>query len=205
MLRFYREALKFIHETIDVSRIKNDYPVIVIDDEFINKIKAETGTRRFYDLLFAVKNYVKEISDESIVERVNRIVKEWNDRTRDVEELYNEALSIAEIINEQRKEREELKLNEKEYGVFRLIRSHLTEKINDEEIVGAIQEIMERVNELTFPMWFEKSEIVQKVEREILLYLLEKLGGKLDDLKKTRNEIVRFLVNRAEREARRWG
>ncbi|AKG91334.1 type I site-specific deoxyribonuclease, HsdR family [Geoglobus ahangari] len=54
--QFYKEALKFIHETIDVQKIKKDYPVVVIDDEFIRRIKSEKGARKFYDLLFPVKN-----------------------------------------------------------------------------------------------------------------------------------------------------
>ncbi len=166
--QFYKEALRFIHETIDVQKIKKDYPVVVIDDEFIRRIKSEKGSRRFYDLLFAVKNYVKEVSDENIVEKVDRIVREWNERKKDVEELYDEMLSIAEYINMERKERGKLRLNEKEYRIFKLLKSHLRVKADDAEIVKAVREIIERVNSKTFPGWFEKSEVVQERHSDIL-------------------------------------
>lgn len=198
--QFYKEALRFIHETIDVQKIKKDYPVVVIDDEFIRRIKSEKGSRRFYDLLFAVRNYVKEVSDESIVEKVDRIVREWNERKKDIDELYEETLSIAEFINMERKEREKLRLNEKEYRIFKLLKSHLRVKADDAEIVKAVREIIERVNSKTFPGWFEKSEVVQEVGRDILIYLIDKMVGKLDDITTTRDEIVRFLVNQAEKE-----
>ncbi|AKG90661.1 Type I restriction-modification system, restriction subunit R [Geoglobus ahangari] len=61
---------------------------------------------------------------------------------------------------------------------------------------------MERVDSITFHRWFEKSEVVQEVERSILLYLIEKMSGKFDDITTTKNEIVRFLVNQAEKEAK---
>lgn len=48
--QFYKEALRFIHETIDIDRIKTDYPVVAIDDEFLSKIKSDKKRRRFYDL-----------------------------------------------------------------------------------------------------------------------------------------------------------
>ena len=200
--QFYKEALKFIHETIDVQKIKRDFPVVVIDDEFINRLRSEKGKRRFYDLLFAVKNYVKEVSDENIVEKVDRIVREWNERKKDVEELYDEMLSIAEYINMERKEREKLGLNEKEYRVFKLLKSHRTDKPDDAQLVKEVKEIMERVNAKTFPRWFEKSEVVQEVERDILMYLLDRMAGKLDDITTTRDEIVRFLIIQAEKESK---
>ncbi|WP_245603992.1 hypothetical protein [Geoglobus ahangari] len=129
-------------------------------------------------------------------------MRDWNERKRDIDELYEELLSIAEVINKERKERERLKLNEKEYRVFKLLKSHLTDKTDDTELVNAVKEIMERVDSITFHRWFEKSEVVQEVERSILLYLIEKMSGKFDDITTTKNEIVRFLVNQAEKEAK---
>ena len=146
--------------------------------------------------------YVKEVSDENIVEKVDRIVREWNERKKDVEELYDEMLSIAEYINMERKEGEKLGLNEKEYRVFKRLKSHRTDKPDDTEIVKDVKEIIERVNAKTFPRWFEKSEVVQEVERDILMYLLDRMAGKLDDITTTRDEIVRFLIIQAEKESK---
>ena len=69
-------------------------------------------------------------------------------------------------------------------------------------MVKEVKEIMERVNAKTFPRWFEKSEVVQEVERDILMYLLDRMAGKLDDITTTRDEIVRFLIIQAEKESK---
>jgi len=197
--QFYREALRFIHETIDVQRIRKDYPVVEINDEFLMKIK-EGKTKRIYDVLFPVRNYAREVGDEDLIDKVERIIRDWNERKRDVDELYQEVLSLAERINEERKDRERLKLNEKEYRIFKLLKSHST--ADEQVLVNSVKDIMAIVNSTTFPIWFEKSEVVQEVERNILLYLIERMAGKIDDITSTRNEIVRFLINQAERESK---
>jgi len=198
--QFYREALKFIHETIDIERIKKDYPVVVIDDEFLKRIREGKEKRNFYDLLFAVKNYTREMSDETIVERVDRIVRDWNERKKEMDELYEELKTIAEIINEERKEKEKLGLNEKEYRVLKLLRSHLSEKIEDDVLVDYLREMLREVESVTFPRWYEKSEVVGEVSRRVLLYLIKNFKGKVDSPTKTRDDIVRFLKLYAERE-----
>ena len=194
--QFYREALKFIHETIDVQRIKKDYPIIEINDEFLERVKKKEK-RRIYDILFPVRNYARKVGDEDLIARVERIVKDWNERRRDAGEVYREVLSLAEKVNEERKERERLRLSEKEYGVFKLLKSHAT-AANERELVDATKAIMDIVKARTFPKWYEKSEVVQEIEREVLLYLIERGGFK--DVKTARDEIVKFLKRQAERE-----
>jgi len=111
--------------------------------------------------------------------------------------VYREVLSLAEKVNEERKERERLRLSEKEYGVFKLLKSHAT-AANERELVDATKAIMDIVKARTFPKWYEKSEVVQEIEREVLLYLIERGGFK--DVKTARDEIVKFLKRQAERE-----
>jgi type I restriction enzyme R subunit len=196
--QFYREALKFIHETIDVGRIKKDYPAVVIDDEFIKKIAERRDGRKFYDLLFAVKSYTRDAADETIVERVNRIVREWNERAKDIEELYNELKDIAERINEERKEKERLGLSEKEYRIFRLLKGHLIAEIDDVKIVSLLREMMSEIEGMLFPRWYEKGEMVNEVSRKVLLFLIRNFKDKLD-VQRVRDDIVRFMIIYAER------
>ncbi len=152
-------------------------------------------------MLFAVKNYTGEIGDETIVEKVDRIVRDWNERKREIDELYEELKSIAEIINEERKEKERLGLNEREYRILKLLRSHLVKSVEDCELVGCLKEILKEVESITFPRWYEKSEVVSEVSRKILIILIRNFRGKLDNPTKTKDDIVRLLKLYAERKA----
>lgn len=200
--QFYQEALKFIHETIDMDKIKNDYPVVTINDEFLNKIKSDKQKRKFYDLLFAVKSYTKkESADENVVERVERIIKDWNDRHKEMDAIYEELESVAEVINEERKEKEKLGLNEKEYRILKLLRSHI-KGVEDQTLVSSLKDMMFKVDSVTFPRWHEKGEVVKEVSQKILLHLIKNFRDEIDDAQKTRDEIVRFLKLQSEKEVR---
>ena len=195
--QFYKEALKFIHETIDIDRIKTDYPVVAIDDEFLSKIRSDKKRRRFYDLLFAVRAYTRESSDEDIVEKVDRIVKDWNERKKDADLLYEELTEVAEIINREKKEMQRLGLNQSEYRILKLLRSYAA-NVDDSILVNSIKEMLNEIEDDTFPGWYEKGEVVKEIERKILLFLIKKF--KDIDAVKARDDIVRFLKIQAERE-----
>ena len=115
-----------------------------------------------------------------------------------MDELYEELKTIAEVINEERKEKERLGLSEKEYRVLKLLRSHLRD-VKDDELVECLKAMLKEVESVTFPGWHEKSEVVNEISRRVLLFLIRNFKGRLDNPAKTRDDIVRFLKLYAER------
>lgn len=191
--RFMEEALKFIHETIDIEKIRKDFPIVEINEEFLKKVAREDKSKRFYDLLFAVRSYIErgEILDEDIVNRVERIVKDWREREKGVEELYADLDSIAKKIHMEREERKSLGIGKAEYEILKLLRKRLN--LDDESLINDAVEIKKLVEEITFPGWSGKGEVVNEVSQKILLYLIRKYKGDITSIRKLRDEIVELL------------
>ena len=190
--RFMEEALKFIHETIDIEKIRKDFPIVEINEEFLKKIAREDKSKRFYDLLFAVRSYIErgEILDEDIVNRVERIVKDWREREKGIEELYADLDSIAKKIHVEKEERKSLGIGKAEYEILKLLRKRLND---NESLINDAVEIKKLVEEITFPGWSAKGEVVNEVSRKILLYLIRKYKGDVTSIRKLRDELVELL------------
>ncbi|MDI3475109.1 MAG: type restriction enzyme subunit [Thermococcaceae archaeon] len=196
---FFREALRFIHESVDIGEIKENFPVVELDEEFLKKIMRERDRKRaFSNLMFSVRHYInthKGPLTEDLVERLERIIEAWRKERKELEKLYEELLEVAEEIENRTRERRELGLDELEYSLLMVLKRHV--KANNEELINGVKKLLKETEELRFPRWTEKAEVVSEVSRKIMLLLVKEYKGKCNDIVKTRNELLEVL--------KRWG
>lgn len=192
--RFLSEAMEFIHQSIDVDRIRKDFPVVEIDHRFLERVeKKGDKRRRFYELLFPVQNYINRaefIGREDLVEKVNRIVERWRARQIDEEEAYDELRPVGEVFQEEVKERARLGLDENHYRLYQFFKHHA--KLGDREALQDVNELMEEIRDLTFPGWWEKKDAKREVSRKVLLFLIDKYKDEVD-VQGMRKDILKFL------------
>ncbi len=199
MDKFLREALRFIHEAVDIGKLKKDFPIVELDEEFLRKIMmARNRDRAFYDLLFAVRHYVNTHRGPltaDLVEQVESIVERWKSRTEEVEKLYQELFEIAEKIQKRNRERRELGLSELEYALVMVLKRHV--KANTRTLVGDVKELLRETETLRFRRWQEKAEVVSELSRIVMKFIVRRYRGRYDDLMKTREDVLEVL--------KRWG
>ena len=196
---FLNEALRFIHETVDIEEIKADFPVIELDEEFLRKVIRERDKRKaFTNLLFSVRHYVnthKGPLTEDLVEQLERIIEAWRQKREEIEKLYGELLEIAEEIEKRSKERRKLGLSELEYALLMILKKHV--KADTHELIEGIARLLREIEGLRFPRWTEKAEVVSEVSKRVMLFIVRGYKGRCDDIIKTRNELLEVL--------KRWG
>ncbi|WP_297553131.1 type I restriction endonuclease subunit R [Thermococcus sp.] len=196
---FLNEALRFIHETVDIEGIRRDFPIIELDEEFLRKVMREKDRRKaFTNLLFSVRHYVnthKGPLTEDLVEQIERIIKAWRQKREEIEKLYGELLEIAEEIEKRSKEQRKLGLSELEYALLMILKKHV--KADTHELIEGITRLLRETEGLRFPRWTEKAEVVSEVSKKVMLFLVRKYKGRCDDIIKTRNELLEVL--------KRWG
>ncbi|WP_297550861.1 type I restriction endonuclease subunit R [Thermococcus sp.] len=196
---FFREALRFIHKTVDIGKIKADFPIIELDEEFLKKVMRERDKRKaFTNLLFSVRHYVnthKGPLTEDLVEQVERIIEAWRHKKEEIEKLYGELLGIAGEIEKRSWEQKKLGLNELEYALLMVLKKHV--KTNTNELIKGVRKLLKETEGLRFSRWREKTEIVSEVSRKIMLFIVREYKEECDDIIKTRNELLEVL--------KRWG
>jgi len=196
---FLNEAMKFIHETVDIDEIRDDFPIIELDEEFLKRIIREKDRRKaFNNLLFSVRHYVnthKGPLTEDLVGQVERIIEAWRRKREEIEELYEELLEIAEEVEKRSEEQKKLGLNGLEYTLLMVLKRHVEADTN--ELIEGIAKLLHETESLRFPRWTEKAEVVSEVSKRVMLFLVREYKEKCDDIVKTRNELLGVL--------KRWG
>ena len=197
--KFLRDAMRFIQQSIDVDRIRKDFPIVQVGEQFLKDIeKQKDKKRKFYDLLFAVHNYIYKTGSfgrEDLVERVNNIVEKWKQKEEDLEQIYNELLPIAKTLEQEESERKKLGFDRVRYEIYATIKENTG--IDADEAVAGAKQLMKEIADLAFPGWWEKKDVRNKMAQQILLFLIDNYGDKVD-VRKLRKTIMRYL------EVARW-
>ncbi len=197
--KFLSDAMRFIQQSIDVDKIRKDFPIVEVDEQFLKSIeKQKDKKRKFYDLLFAVQNYIYKTDSfgrEDLVERVNNIVERWKQKEEDLEQIYGELLPIAKSLEQEESERKKLGLDRVHYEIYLTIKQHTG--IDADETLAGVKQLMKEIANLAFPGWWEKKDVRNKMAQRILLFLIDNYGDKVD-ARKLRKTIMRYL------EVARW-
>ncbi|NJE26610.1 HsdR family type I site-specific deoxyribonuclease [Thermococcus sp. MV5] len=195
---FVEDALKFIHRTVDIGKITKDFPIIEIDEKFLEKItKQKPNERMFTDLLFAVRRYInvhRGPLTEDLVEQVESIVERWKHKKEEIAKLYKEILKIAQQIQEREEEKKKLNLSELEYSIVTILKRHVGD---NPRLIEDTKTLLNETEDLRFPRWQEKSDIISTISREVMRFLVRKYKGEIDNVIRTRDEIMEVL--------KRWG
>ena len=195
---FVEDALKFIHETVNLGKITKDFPIIEIDERFLGKItKQKPNERTFTDLLFAVRRYInihRGPLTEDLVEQVESIVERWKHKKEEIAKLYKEILDIAQQIQEREEEKKKLNLSELEYSIVTILKRHIGD---NPQLIEDTKTLLNETEDLRFPRWQEKSDIISTISRKVMIFLVRKYKDKIDNVIRTRDEIMEVL--------KRWG
>ena len=195
---FVEDALKFIHETVNLGKITKDFPIIEIDERFLGKItKQKPNERTFTDLLFAVRRYInvhRGPLTEDLVEQVESIVERWRHKKEEIAKLYKEILDIAQRIQEREEEKKKLNLSELEYSIVTILKRHIGD---NPQLIEDTKILLNETEDLRFPRWQEKSDIISTISRKVMIFLVRKYKDKIDNVIRTRDEIMEVL--------KRWG
>jgi len=196
---FLRDAMRFIQQSLDVDRIRKDFRIVQVDEDFLKGIeKQKDKKRKFYDLLFAVQNYINKTGSfgrEDLVDRVSNIVEKWKQKEEDLERIYAELLPIAKTLEQEESERKQLGLDRVLYEIYATIKEN-TSIAADEAVAGARQ-LADEIADLAFPGWWEKKDIRNSMSQRILLFLIDKYRD-VADVQKLRKLILKYL------EVARW-
>jgi len=191
--RFLSRAMGFIHESIDVDKIRRDFPAVDVDEKFIKKVSEGKGGRdEFSEILFGFRSYVSRVvipNKDDIVQKVDRIVEDWRKRDKAVEDLYGEFMPVVQGVVRSQKEKERLGISDAEYMLFNVLKGHF--KRSDEALLQILREMMDEIRPLIFAGWWEKKEATNDVSNKILLFLAIK--HKEVDAPKVRDELLEQL------------
>lgn len=176
--KYFKKTLDYIHKSIDIDRIRKDFPIISLDEKYLEKIeKAYPDLEsRISDMIFTLNKFVlvdrtRNPVYESVADRVEKIVKSWEQRKKEVkasyyqrlrQETYEELKQAVEELNQAGRRQKELGLNNAEYYTLLVLEKSLGK---DNKLIEHAKKIVQDVSGKIFKNWALQRSVVKDVEK----------------------------------------
>ena len=156
-------------------RLDKQYPTIQFDADYLKNLqeKIKTKEEKAANILFTLNRFViidkqRNPVYESLVEKVERILKLWKEKTKDFEKIYNESAEVFQEIQNRLNRQKQLAFTNLQYATL----------LNMEKTLGANTDLTKDAQELTtllqpylFKGWQYQQTARKSVERETRKYL----------------------------------
>lgn len=191
IMQLYKKTMDLIQKTIDVKEIDDSYPIIQIDESFIEAVKAGKfkSVGAAIDVVTSIEREARAHPNSpffhSISKQIENVFADLRNRKKKVEEVMQTVAGISEKIVE-RKVKEE-KVGKDIYSVYEVI-ENVAPEVPKEKITDFSKSLINYLQnkKLLFKGWNEQREVRRRVKAEIRLRLLAEFKGysqnKIDNL-----------------------
>jgi len=201
--KYFQKTLEIIHQETEIQKINQSLPAVKLGIDYLDKIRKSslTAEEKAVNILFTLEKLVivdqrKNPVYKTILDHLEELIKKWQERKIEYQELFQEENKIIDFIQEKEDERKELNLEPFEFGMLSLLNQRLPEK-NQTKLREFINEIINTIREDLIENWRENSTLKQNIERKLRVFTLElKKEYKLtyDEFDKLHKDLV-FYIN----------
>lgn len=169
--KFYGKTVKFVHKSTEIEKLDKELPMIEFDENFLEKLeeKVKSKKEKAANILFTLQRMVlvdkhKSPIYESLVDRVEKMMKLWKQKTKDYELIYSEGVSAFDALNSLQSKQKEFGLNDVEYAMLLSLEQDLGE---EEKLVDKVKELSSQLKESMFSGWVLQTTARKGIERDI--------------------------------------
>jgi len=169
--KYYEKTIRFVHRATEIERIERGLPEIAFDEDYLRKIeeKVKSKKERAANILFTLNRLVlverhRSPIYESLVDKVERLVKLWREKTKDYERIYTEGAKIIKEIDNLSKRQKLLNFTDLEYSMLLALEMRLK---NGDVLVNEIRRLSKMLKKYMFPGWIGQFTTRKGVEREV--------------------------------------
>jgi len=92
------QCLKYVYKTTQLADIEKQYPTIQFDADYLKNLqeKIKTKEEKAANILFTLNRFIiidkhRNPMYETLIQKVERTLKLWKEKTKDYEKIYNQA------------------------------------------------------------------------------------------------------------------
>jgi len=199
--KYYDKTIRFIHRSTEIEKLERELPAIAFDNEYLEKLEEKVKNRKekAANILFTLNRLVlvdryRNPIYESLIERVERLLEMWREKTKDYEKIYKEGVKAIGEINSLFSRQKSLDFSNLEYSM--LLEMEKTFKRDDFEKV--VKELSTRLEKYMFFGWFNQVTIKKEVEREIRRFVRGMKGKynlSLDEMNELHEKLLESVKN----------
>ena len=196
--KYYEKTLRYVHKSTEVEDLEKSLPRIVFDENYLKNLEEKVKNKRekAANILFTLNRFI--LTDrsaspiyESLVEKVERLIRMWRMKTKDYEEIYQEGVKILKEMQNLQKRQQELKLGNLEYSVLLTLEKKFGRK---DEVINDAKELSKIIKQQIFPGWILQTTARKRVEaivRKFVRKYIRKANLSMNEINELYEEIIR--------------
>jgi type I restriction enzyme R subunit len=198
--QYYDKTLKYVYKSTEIEKIEQELPEIKFDADSLKKLEEKVKSReeKAANILFALQRFVlvdKQTNPiyESLVDRVQRLMDLWREKTKDYERIYKEGVSIFDAASVMLSKQQKLGLSNLEYAIFLVLEQKL--KIKD-DFAGKIKILIAQMQDIMFPGWIMQATACKNIEQEVRKFVRSLKGEynlTMTDVDNLYNDLMKYI------------
>ena len=200
--KYYEKTVRFIHKTTEIEKLNRDLPAISFDGEYLQKLDKRVKDRKekAANILFTlnrlvlVERHMNPIY-ESLVEKVERLLLLWKEKTRDYEAIYEEGVKALGEIDALTQRQKSLGFSEFEYALLLTLEKELD---TEDDLTKDVKGLSQGLKNYMFPGWITQMSVKKGVEREIRRFtrgLKGRFSLSLDEMNNLHEKLMESVRN----------
>jgi type I restriction enzyme R subunit len=199
--KYYDKTIRFIHRSTEIEKLERELPAIAFDKEYLEKLEEKVKNRRekAANILFTLNRLVlvdrhRNPIYESLIERVERLLEMWREKTKDYEKIYMEGVKAIGEINSLFSRQKSLGFSNLEYSML----LEMERKLKSDDFEKVVKELSNRLGKYMFFGWFNQVTIKKEVEREIRRFVRGMKGKynlSLDEMNELHEKLLESVKN----------
>src|SRR4030043_1222591 len=199
--KYYDKTVRFIHRATEIEKLERDLPIIAFDSDYLKALEEKVKNRKekAANILFTLNRLVlverhRNPVYDSLVEKVERLLELWREKTKDYEKIYMEGVIAIGEINSLFSRQKSLGFSNLEYSML----LEMERKLKNDDFEKVVKELSNRLGKYMFFGWFNQVTIKKEVEREIRRFVRGMKGKynlSLDEMNDLHERLLESVKN----------
>jgi len=173
--KYFQKTLKYVYKTTELADIQRQYPTITFDADYLKNLQEKTKTKeeKAANILFTLNRFIiidkhRNPIYETLTGKVERILKLWKEKTKNYQEIYNQAAQIVNEINQLQSRQKQLNFTDLQYSLLLTLEQKLG---TDENLKDDVKQLTAQLQPHMFKGWQYQQATRKTIEREARKYL----------------------------------
>jgi type I restriction enzyme R subunit len=199
--KFYDKTVRYIHRATEIEKLEKELPAIAFDQDYLEALEERVKNRKekAANILFTLNRLVlverhRNPVYESLVEKVERLLEMWKEKTRDYEKVYTEGVQTVKAINGLLARQKSLSFSDLEYSML----LELEKRLKSDDLATVVKDLSDRLRKHMFLGWSNQITAKKEVEREIRKFVRRmkaKFNLSLNEMNDLHGKIVENVKN----------
>jgi type I restriction enzyme R subunit len=173
--KYFEKTVRYVHKTTEIENIDRNLPVIEFGPDYLKILEEKTASKRekAANIIFTLNRFVlvdhhQTPVNESLLDRVEKIIRAWKEKSKDYEAIYRDGVAIIKEMQILDARRVQLGLSKLEYSMYLKIESQWGD---DPILISDIHRLSDEMNKSMFPGWISQVSAKKSIEQEIRRFI----------------------------------